>query len=138
MSRLFCSHHIVTHTYITDTPPPRHAHTRATHAREPTLLDPGLATRLFTLFNCASVEGIAGQRFLEADWSVECNVGDHAAMAVVGVAFMLLYIVGIPLAMFLLLFKNRRALHDKAHPRHQEVMFELGGLFAQVSAGDEK
>ena len=54
-------------------------------------------------------------------------------MTVVGVAFMLLYIVGIPLSMFVLLFKNRRALHDEAHPRHKEILFEFGGLYAQVS-----
>ena len=96
--------------------------------------DPGLATRLFTLFNCASIEGIEGKRFLEADWSVECDVGEHTTMAFIGVAFMLLYIVGIPLFMFMLLFRNRRALHDAAHPRHKEVLFELGGLYTQYES----
>ena len=92
--------------------------------------DPGLATRLFTLLNCASIDGIEGKRFLEADWSVECGHGEHAAMTVVGVAFMLLYILGIPLSMLGLLFKNRKALHDESHPQHEHVVFELGGLFS--------
>jgi hypothetical protein len=92
--------------------------------------DPGLATRLFTLFNCAPIDGIEGKRFLEADWSVECGVNEHAAMAVVGAAFMLLYILGIPLLMFALLFKNRQALHDENHPQHENVYFEYGGLYS--------
>merc|ERR1712167_422639 len=52
-------------------------------------------------------------------------------MTIVGIAFTLLYIVGIPLLMFVMLFKNRRALHDASHPRHKEVAFEYGGLYAQ-------
>ncbi len=56
-------------------------------------------------------------------------------MTIVGIAFTLLYIVGIPLLMFVMLFKNRRALHDASHPRHKEVAFEYGGLYAQVSVG---
>ena len=106
----------------TDTPP---SHTRTIKP------DPGLATRLFTLFNCAQVDGVEGVRYLEADWSVECDVGEHATMAVLGMAFMLLYILGIPLTMYVLLFKNRRALNDEAHPNHEHVLFKYGGLFAQ-------
>ena len=92
--------------------------------------DPGLATRLFTLFDCTSVDGIADTRFLKADYSVKCAVGEHVAMTVVGIVFMLLYIVGIPAFMFVQLFKNRKALHDEAHPKHREVLFEYGGLYS--------
>ena len=41
------------------------------------------------------------------------------------------YIVGIPLLMFVILYKNRKALHNKNHPKHKEVMFEFGGLYSQ-------
>jgi hypothetical protein len=95
-------------------------------------LYPGLATRLFTLFNCTSLDDVdGGKLFLEVDWSIECGVGKHAAMTVLGVAFMLLYIVGIPLLVLVLLFRNRRALHDASHPQHDHVVFEFGGLTSQ-------
>jgi hypothetical protein len=44
---------------------------------------------------------------------------------------MLLYIAGIPCMMFVVLFRNRVALWDEAHPDHEEVTFELGGLYTQ-------
>ena len=95
------------------------------------LLYPGLATRLFTLFKCVEIDGIPGKSFLEADWSVQCYAGDHASMVGVGIKFMFLYIVGIPASMLLFLVKHRKALHNPRHPRHEEIMFEFGGIYAQ-------
>ena len=100
------------------------------NSHQKSYIDPGLATRLFTLLNCASIGGIEGKRFLEADWSIECHVNEHAAMTVVGAAFILLYILGIPMLMFALLFKNRQALHNENHPHHESVYFEYGGLYS--------
>ena len=95
------------------------------------LLFPSLATRLFTLLKCEEVQGIPGKQFLEADWSVECFVGEHATMAGVGALGFVLYIVGIPVAMVLVLLRVRNALHDPAHPNHLHVMYTFGGLYAQ-------
>ena len=52
----------------------------------------------------------------------------YAALAAV---FIAQYIVGIPLGMFVALFRNRKALYDESHPRHQDVFYELGGMYAQ-------
>jgi hypothetical protein len=93
------------------------------------LLYPGLATRLFQLWNCTGVDGVPG-RFLVPDMSVECFVGEHAVMTAVGIFFMVLYILGIPVVMFAVLYKNRKALWDISHPDHKDVQFEYGGLYS--------
>jgi hypothetical protein len=61
-------------------------------------------------------------------------VGEHATMMGLGVVFMCMYIAGIPLLMFFILYKNRKALHNENHPKHEEVLFEFGGLYSQVRA----
>jgi hypothetical protein len=96
------------------------------------LLYPGLATRLFTLFDCKQVKGIEGKRFLYADWSIVCGEGQHNGMMVLGISCICLYIVGIPLTVSTLLYRNRKALHDESHPRHKNLLFEFGGLYSQV------
>ena len=93
------------------------------------MIDPGLATRLFSLLNCSEIDGINDRLYLEADWSVECHVGEHSMMTIFGIAFLIIYIIGIPLVMFILLFKNRRALYNEEHPNHKDVVFEYGGLY---------
>ena len=37
--------------------------------------------------------------------------------------------IGVPVTIFGVLYKNREALHDEAHPRHKAMKFEVGGLF---------
>jgi hypothetical protein len=96
------------------------------------LLYPGLATRLFSLLNCTSVSGVSGE-VLVNDFSVVCWEGEHASMTVVGIAFMMLYIVGIPAAFFLTLWRNRLALWDEAHKDHTDVAFKYGGLYSQCT-----
>ena len=90
----------------------------------------GLATRLFGLLSCSDVPGLEGFHFLTGDYSVTCFVGGHASMVVVAAAFIFLYIAGIPLGMFLVLWKNRNALWDEKHPKHEEISFEFGSLYS--------
>ena len=73
--------------------------------------------------------GIGARHYLSNDLSIVCFVDEHASMVVVGAAFIFLYIAGIPLLMFLLLWRNRSALWDEKHPRHEEMLFELGSLY---------
>lgn len=40
-------------------------------------------------------------------------------------------VMGVPLAMFGVLWKNRLHLWDKKSPKHEAVLFELGGLYQQ-------
>lgn len=94
------------------------------------LLYPGLATRLFTLFKCINIPG-EDHLFLEADISVTCYVGNHARLIPIGMAFMALYIGGIPAVMVWVLVRHRVDLHDETRPRHKEVLFKYGGLYYQ-------
>jgi hypothetical protein len=95
------------------------------------LLYPGLATRLFTLMNCMSVAGVTNTEYLVNDLAIVCWEGEHASMIIVGVACIVIYIAGIPAAVFLTLWRNRSALWDEAHRDHEEVLFEYGGLYTQ-------
>ena len=63
-----------------------------------------------------------------------CHEGEHASMVFVCVVFMLLYILGIPLGMFLALFRNRHALWDDSHAKHDYVNKVFGGLYHQCAS----
>ena len=71
--------------------------------------------------------------YLVRDMSVECFVGEHAMMTAVGITFQVLYIVGIPAGMFVVLYRKRQALHDKNHPDNEKMVFSYGGLYTYVS-----
>ena len=45
------------------------------------------------------------------------------------IAALLLYVIGVPLAVFVLLWRNRVHLFDKASPLHQAVRYKLGSLY---------
>jgi hypothetical protein len=49
-------------------------------------------------------------------------------MAVISV---FIYIIGVPLFIFVSLFKNRKHLHDETSVRHENVHYTLGGLYEQ-------
>ena len=70
---------------------------------------------------------------LAADYSVRCLQGEHVYYAIMGFVFLVVYVFGIPLGMFVLLFRNRKYLHDKnRYPNeHQEIKAYLGGLYQQ-------
>lgn len=97
------------------------------------LIYPGLATRIFSVFRCESVAGTEYVK-LSLDYSVECWTGDHSSKAVGAVICLILYVVGVPACIFAVLFKNRKALYDVSHPKHEEVKFELGGLYASYES----
>jgi len=92
-------------------------------------LFPGISTSIFTMFRCVSVKGIEGTR-LAAQLSVVCHEGQHATMTIVALVFTVIYVVGTPLAIFVALWRNRAALHDENHPRHESVEFQLGSLYS--------
>lgn len=96
------------------------------------LIYPGIATRIFSLLRCIRVDGVEDGMVLVADYSVRCFQGDHVKFAVAGFVCMIVYILGIPIAMFLALYRNRSALWDEKHPRYEAVMQEFGGLYQQV------
>ena len=92
------------------------------------LLFPGLSTKLFSMFNCKTFDGIGDKSFLVQDYAVECDQGEHVEFTSIAGLFLALYIVGIPLLMFILLRGNKRHLHDIQSKRHRLVKVALGGL----------
>ena len=94
------------------------------------LLFPGLSTKVFQVWKCTSVAGMEGQ-YLVQDYNIQCNQGEHVTYVLLAVGFLLLYIVGIPLTMFTLMFRNRKILHDESSPKHHAVKNALGGLYGQ-------
>ena len=96
------------------------------------LVYPGLATRVFNMFRCIEVDGVEEGLVLASDFAVRCFRGEHTYFATAGFIFLALYVIGIPLAMFLLLFKNRKHLHDDTNlEKHTSVQAYLGGLYQQ-------
>ncbi len=95
-----------------------------------TRADPGITTRVFSVFRCTKIPGLQG-RILAADANVQCGQGEHVAFVGLGAVFMCLYVVGTPVAMFVILWRNRAALHNPAHPDHEDVKLELGSLYQQ-------
>ena len=65
------------------------------------------------------------------DFSVVCSQGEHVGYTVLAGVFLGVYVVGIPLVMFVLMWWNRKALHNENHPKHRWVNTALGGLFLQ-------
>ena len=94
------------------------------------LLFPGLSTKVFQMMKCLSIDGVEGQLLVE-DYSVTCNQGEHVGYTALAGVFLGVYVVGIPLVMFLLLWWNRQHLHNINSPKHRWMNTALGGLFLQ-------
>ena len=94
------------------------------------LLYPSLATRVFQVLRCKSVNGVDGL-VLAADYSVICGEAQHSINVAIACVFLCVYILGIPFGILILLKKHRSALHDETHPQHKEIEFEYGGLYTQ-------
>ena len=94
------------------------------------LLFPGLSTKIFQMMKCISIDGIDGALLVE-DYSVVCHQGEHVGYSVLAGVFLCVYVIGIPLVMFLLLWWNRNHLHDVGSAKHSWVNAALGTLFLQ-------
>jgi hypothetical protein len=95
---------------------------------------PGLATRCFQMFKCSKFDGI-NYSVLEADPSMICYQEKHSMYMILSFIFICLYVIGVPLTMFILLFRNKHHLYVKEgeiiSERQKEVDFQLGGLYTQ-------
>ena len=94
-----------------------------------------ISTSIFQLFKCHNVEG---KLYLVADYKAECNTPEWYFYVVIGVAGMILYTVGIPLFLFLQLYRSRKVLHsDDLEPTlHAEFAMttrKLGSVYADYS-----
>ena len=100
------------------------------------LLYPGLSTRIFSIFRCVSIPEIYKENYLASDFNVKCWNADseHMRSLTVGVLCLFVYVIGVPVGVLLLLYSNKRHLHDTTSKKHESVMYFLGGLYNQVSA----
>ena len=95
------------------------------------LIYPGLCTSIFTMFRCKTIAGVDDGQVLVADFSVRCGQGEHVMYQTLGIVFGIVYVFGIPASILCVLKLNRKHLYDKTSPKHEEVMYELGGLYSQ-------
>ena len=87
-------------------------------------------SKIFTMFKCKSIEGIDGQLLVE-DYHQTCQTGEHVTYTLLAIIFLCLYVIGIPLGMFFLLWRNKNHLHDESSPKHHLIKNALGGMYTQ-------
>lgn len=75
------------------------------------IMYPAVSAVIFQLYKCKEVEGTY---YLEADFTIQCFESEWNSYAYIGVFFILLYPIGIPLATFLILYSNRDRLTETA------------------------
>eukprot|EP00935_MAST-01C_sp_MAST-1C-sp1_P000342 g342.t1 len=71
---------------------------------------PMVAVKVVELFGCHNVEG---KYYLRADYSLECYTADWTAMAVYASAFLVTYVVGLPVFVAAKLWSYRHALREQ-------------------------
>ena len=70
---------------------------------------PKLATRTFQVFRCQEVKHVG--LVLDQDFSIECYTNDHIFYVTVALGSIFVYLIGMPLFTFVVLFCNRHQLH---------------------------
>ena len=74
-------------------------------------LSAGIVTRVFTTLKCKQ---IGDKQYLVADYSVVCNVGEHAQYQAAMIFFAIVYVFGIPIGSTLVLHCNRKKLFSES------------------------
>jgi hypothetical protein len=82
------------------------------------------------MFKCKSIKGIEGLLLVE-DYQQTCQTGEHVTYTLLAIIFLCLYVIGIPVTMFFLLWRNKKHLHDNASPKHHLIKNALGGMYMQ-------
>jgi hypothetical protein len=104
------------------------------------ILYPGLCTRLFASLKRVSVSGLESSTHtgyvLAVDYSVEAFGTEHQPYVILCIVCMVVYVLGIPLAVLLALRSNRKYLYDEGTTdehllRHQAVVEKFGTLYLQ-------
>ena len=95
-------------------------------------LYPGMSVKIFRVFKCRELDD--GEFFLTADMSVRCFEGPWNDYMIVAVVCAVVYVLGIPVATFFVLRRNRPGLYDEEHPDHESLKRKYATLYEQVSA----
>merc|ERR1712093_344504 len=97
------------------------------------MLYPGIGTRVFRTFKCKK---IGDAWWLTADLSVKCWEGEHAHVVVLMGVCTVVYVVGVPIACALVLWRNQKLIRDpkqRASKRGQVFEDDYGSLFTSYA-----
>jgi hypothetical protein len=92
----------------------------------------GVSTRIFRLFKCRKIMDVW---YLTADYTVVCFEGAWTSTSIMAYIGMGIFVVGIPLFQFLVLWKNRKYLDenklttDEDYRQHLKVKQKYGSIF---------
>ena len=89
------------------------------------LMYPKLCTRTFQMFRCIDMGPSLG-KLLEADFSKRCYEGVHGEYIPFAIVSVVVYLVGVPLLTFAIIWRNRHRLHAR------DVECYYGDLYRQV------
>jgi hypothetical protein len=76
------------------------------------LMYPKLATRTFQVFRCQDIKHVG--LVLDQDFSFKCWEGAHMFYATIALVAVFVYLIGVPLFTFVVLYCNRHRLHTAA------------------------
>lgn len=84
---------------------------------------PSVSVKIFRLFNCVKVEG---HYWLDADMALQCFTLRYWGYALYALTMVVVFVVGLPLGIFLVLWRRRAHLHG---PGSEETMHRFGFLY---------
>jgi hypothetical protein len=90
---------------------------------------PGVSLKLMRLFKCRNIEGVW---WLAADMRLQCYTGTWAGYAVYAVIMIALYVVGLPLTLFLVLWRRRHNLFGEKSAKNR---LAFGFLYESYGPG---
>ena len=97
------------------------------------MLFPSIANKSFTVFRCNEIPGL-NFHVLDEDFSVQCwtnEKGNHLTYIIVAIVCIVVYAVGVPLLLFVELWRQHKHLHDPDSLQHELQHERLGALFTQ-------
>jgi hypothetical protein len=99
------------------------------------ILYPGLCVRLFSSLKSIKIVGIKDY-VLAVDYSINAFQEEHMPYVFLTISCMVVYVLGIPIAVFIALRKNKKYLYsagttEEHRRKHEEVVDEFGTLYLQ-------
>jgi hypothetical protein len=93
------------------------------------LMYPGLSVKIFTIFRCVELD--PGEYFLVADLSVKCFSGAWNSTAAVAGLCIVVYVIGIPLGTFFILYKKKDIIRHGKPEEKDRLENVYGSLYVQ-------
>ena len=83
--------------------------------------------QVFSLFKCIEIQ--TDEYVLELDPGIKCYDEEWYGMSYAAYAFMIIYVLGIPLGTYMALRSNKAALWDEKHKYHVYYMSAFGNIY---------